>query len=112
MFCVIALTFKLLRYACLTLIKQLDEVQGMFQYHPHSFKDVAPQNALRLRTHFQTCNEMIRAHVRTWKTILCHLSGFLGDARPPQSNLAGLGTHRQGAWQQSVTWNISEEDVR
>ena len=47
---------KLLWCVCPTFIKQFDEVQGMFQYHPHSFKDVTPQYTLRLRTHLQTWN--------------------------------------------------------
>ena len=31
-----------------TFVEELNEVQGMFQYHPHRLKDVAPQNPLRL----------------------------------------------------------------
>lgn len=51
-------------HVCLTFIEQFDEVQGVFQYNPHGFKDVTPQDALRLRTHLQTCSETITAHIR------------------------------------------------
>lgn len=77
--CVTAYTLKPLWHAGLTFIKQFDEVQGMFQYDPHSFKDVTPQNTLRLRTHFQTCSETIRGYVHTWKKIYFQLNRCLGD---------------------------------
>lgn len=77
--CVTAYTLKPLRHAGLTFIKQFDKVQGMFQYDPHSFKDVTPQNTLRLRTHFQTCSETIRGHVHAWKTIYFQPNRCLGD---------------------------------
>lgn len=48
---------KLQWYVRFTFIKELDEVQGMFQDHPHGFKDVAPQHPLRLRSNFQSWNE-------------------------------------------------------
>lgn len=41
----------------LTFIKEFNEVQGVFQYYPHGFKDVTPQNPLWLWTHLQTCNQ-------------------------------------------------------
>lgn len=94
--CTTAYTLKLLWHAGLTFIKQFDEVQGMFQYDPHSFEDVTPQNTLRLRTHFQTCSETIGGHVHAWKTIYFQLNRCLGGRLKyspcPRSYLAELVT--------------------
>lgn len=71
--------FQLLWLASLTFIEQVDEIQGVFQYDPHSFKNVAPQNTLRLRTHFQTCNKTTKRLVCTCSTISHHLNRHCGE---------------------------------
>lgn len=57
---------KLQWYARFTFIEELDEVQGMFQDHPHGFKDVAPQHTLRLGANFQSWNDKRAQH---WKVV-------------------------------------------
>lgn len=53
---------------CCTFVEEFDEVQRVLQDDPHRLEDVAPQDPLRLRTHFQTCND--REHTRCVKVTL------------------------------------------
>lgn len=75
----------------------------MFQYYPHSFKDVTPQNTLRLRTHFQTCNRKTISHSHMDFQLNGRLGNILNIVHCPQSNLAGHerltnGVLGNGAW--------------